>query len=150
MTDVGNSGQFRNNQNQQNQQGQQLSPKQSDGTLNLQAPVAKEQKEALPKVEPEKVVITEIKEPEPSKEVEGWMEKLEKGEEVQLPQPVTDDYGQILVQSAAPQKPKIILPLDSTELVSGLRKKVVNSIRWLAEWCLRVLKIWPERVEYKK
>lgn len=106
------------------------------------------QKEAAPLSEPEKVSYIEIKEPEPGKEVAGWMEKLEKGD-TQLSQPVTDDYGQILVQSAAPQQAKITLPLDDSQLKSGLGQTVVNSIRWLAEWCLRLLKMWPGRVEYR-
>jgi hypothetical protein len=111
-------------------------------------PAAKEQIEFLPAKEPQKAKIVEIKEPEPEKELEGWLEKLEKGENIQLSQPVTDDYGQILVQAAAPQKPKIILPLDEQGVSLGITKKISESIRWLAEWCLRLIKMWPGRVEY--
>ena len=85
--------------------------------------------------------IKEIKEPQPGKEVESWMEKLEKGEDINLPQPVTDDFGQTLVQPAVPQKPKIILPMTEEEINIGLTKKIVNSIRWMAEWCLRLFKM---------
>jgi hypothetical protein len=130
--------------------GNQGNPPTTDGTLNLQAPVVKEQKEAMPVPQSEKVPIVELKEPQPSKEVASWIEKLEKGEEVQLPQTVVDDWGQVLVQSAAPQQPKITLPLDDNQLISGLKQAITNSIRWLAEWCLRLLKMSPERVEYKK
>jgi len=83
----------------------------------------------------------EIKEPQPGQEVKGWLEKLEKGEAVNLPQPVVDDFGQVLVQSAAPQKPKIVLPLDDKSLVFGLTQNVFTSIRWLTQWCLRLIKM---------
>ncbi len=118
-----------------------------DGQATAQTAV-KEQKEILASSEFQKAKIVEIKEPEPDKELEGWMEKLEKGEDVQLEKPVVDDYGQILIQSSAPQKPKIILPLDDKEINWGITQKITESIRWLAEWCLRLIKMWPERVKY--
>jgi len=136
--------------NSQNNSSQFAPPSSPDGTLNLQAPAVKEQKETPARVGPEKVSLVEIKELEPVKELAGWMEKLEKGEDIQLPQPVTDDYGQILVQSAAPQKPKVTLPLDDNQLKFGLGQTMANSLRWLAEWCLRLLKMWPGRIEYKQ
>ena len=105
-----------------------------------QSPPGKEQAEA-PRPEPENVPIREIKEPQPDKEVENWMEKLEKGEDINLPQPVTDDFGQTLVQPAVTQKPKIVLPMTEEEINIGLTKKIVNSIRWMAEWCLRLFKM---------
>lgn len=113
---------------------------------------AKEQKEAGPlgRPEAEKVPITEVKEPEPSKEVEGWVEKIEKGEDVKLKKPIVDDYGQLLVKASAPQQPKIVLPLDEGEVEEAKKHKVVDSIRWLAEWCLRVIKLAHGRVFYRK
>ena len=105
-----------------------------------QSPPGKEQVEAPVRSEPENVPIREIKEPQPDKEVENWMEKLEKGEDINLPQPVTDDFGQTLVQPVVTQKPKIVLPMTEEEINIGLAKKIVNSIRWMAEWCLRIFK----------
>ena len=122
----------------------------SDGTLVMQSPPVKEQKEILAPLESGNAAVVEVIEPEPAKEVEGWIEKLEKAEDVKLPQPVKDDYGQILVDSAAPIKPKIVLPLDDKQITFGLAQKVAQSIRWLAQWCLRLIKMHPERVEYKK
>lgn len=124
---------------------------QNNGTLDVQITSSSHQKEVLPASEfGEKTVITEIKEPEPSKEMDTWLEKLEKGESVQLPQPITDDYGQILVSSAAPAAVQIVLPLTDNEIQQGIKEKVVNSFRWLAFWCLRLLKMAPERVKSKK
>ncbi len=132
-------------------QDQQPTPSgQSDGTLGLQVSSGGESKEALKRKPGEKVPVVEVREPEVAKEVEGWVEKLEKGEDTQLPKPVVDDYGQVLVQAAVTQKPKIVLPLDVNQVTSGLGQKVGNSIRWLAEWCVRLLKMWPGRVRYKK
>ena len=115
-----------------------------------QSPPGKEQAEAPARPEPEKVPIRVIKETQPSKEVENWMKKLEKGEDINLPQPVTDDFGQTLVQPAVTQKPNIILPMTEEEINIGVTKKIVNSIRWMAEWCLRLFKKDSQRVEYKK
>lgn len=63
------------------------------------------------------------------------------GASTQLTQPVTDDQtGQTLVSSADPQTPQIVLPLTDDQVEIGLKLKVVNSIRWLAVWCIRILK----------
>lgn len=114
--------------------------------IDPQTPTPKEQKEILTQIEQasglEKVPIVERK-AEVGPEVKDWMQKLEEGEEIQLPQPVTDDAGQPIVQSAAPQQPKIILPLDEEEFLAGLKKTVKDSVRWLAEWCQRLLKMFP-------
>jgi hypothetical protein len=109
----------------------------------------KEQRELGPAIEPEKMPLTEYQEPEPEPEVKDWMKKLEEGETIQLPQPVTDDFGQVLVQAAGQAKPKIVLPLDETGVTQGLHTKVIDSVRWLAEWCVRVMKLATGRVFYK-
>ena len=134
---------------------QPVSQPQTQPSPQVKQPVSgrpKEQKEARPVARPEaeKVPIAEVKEPEPSKEVEGWVEKIEKGEDVRLKKPIRDDYGQLLVKASAPQKPKIVLPLDEEEVKVGRSHPVVDSIRWLAEWCVRVVKLAHGRVFYKK
>ncbi len=124
----------------------------SDRTMKAKEPGAKEQKEILGKVfgEEEKAPIVEVgKTPEiKEKEVESWLERLEKGEEVTLPGPVTDDQGRALVEPAAPPKPEIVLPLTKMEVKSGLHHKVVDSIRWLAEWCRRIIKMTKGRLKF--
>jgi hypothetical protein len=32
----------------------------------------------------------------------------------------------------------------------GLKHKVVDSLRWLAEWCLRLIKMFGSKVAYKR
>jgi len=85
-------------------------------------------------------------------EVEGWLEKLEK-EDAQLQQPVTDDKtGQVVLDDLQKKKDKfkVILPLTKDEVEKGLHYKVVDSIRWLAEWCIRMIKIFGKKVVYRR
>ncbi len=85
-------------------------------------------------------------------EVEGWIEKLEK-EDAQLQQPVTDDKtGQVVLDDLQKEKDKfkVILPLTKDEVEKGLHYKVVDSIRWLAEWCIRMIKIFGKKVVYRR
>lgn len=84
-------------------------------------------------------------------EVEGWLEKLEK-EDAQLAQPVVDDTGQVILDDAQKKKKgfKVVLPLTKDEVDKGLHHKVIESIRWLAEWCIRMIKIFGSKVAYRK
>ena len=88
--------------------------------------------------------VTEMEEiptsPEVGKEVEGYVERIEK--EAELAKPVVDDYTQqVLVAPTAPQKPKVTLPLTDDQIQTGLHHKVYDAIRWLAEWCVRQIKV---------
>ena len=85
-----------------------------------------------------------------SKEVGEVVKEVKKEEEIKLPQPIKDEYGQILMKAASPSKPKIVLSLDDQEIKTGIKQKVSNSIRWLAVLCVRVIKMFPGRVVYKK
>ena len=83
-------------------------------------------------------------------EVEGWLEKLEK-EDSRLQQPVTDDKGKIILDDAAKQKKgfKVVLPLTKDEVDKGLHHKVIDSIRCVAEWCIRMIKMFGSKVSYR-
>ncbi len=84
--------------------------------------------------------VPENMEEEKLKEAEGYIEKVEK--EAELAAPVVDDYTkQVLVGAAAPQKPKVTLPLTDDQIKKGLHHKIWEGIRWLAEWCVRQLKV---------
>lgn len=131
-----------NSDNQNTLPSQNLTQDQPDPSLSYQQPAAKEQKEAfvIP-IEGSKEVITEYKEPEPAKEVAEWVEKVPEKEEIKLPEPIYDQSGQVILENVAPQKPQITLPLDDQGVKSGLKQKVQDSLRWLAEWCLRIIKM---------
>ncbi len=93
-------------------------------------------------------VIDAESEPKLDKEVQPLIQKLES--DISLTQPVTDDYGQPLVSPAAPQDLKIILPITQTAYDFGLKRKISESIRWLAEWCLRLTKIFGPRAIFRE
>ncbi len=101
------------------------------------------------KITQEGQVVTQP-EPElrPPKEVASWLERIERGDDVQLTKPVIDDQtGQVLVTAPSAQQPKIVLPLTKAKLIQGLKAKTTEAIRWLAEWCLRLIKMKPTQVK---
>ena len=85
-------------------------------------------------------------------EVESWLERLERGEDINLPQPVTDDQtGQVLVAPARQtQPPEMVLPVTEAVVKKGLHVKIWDSLRWLAEWSMRIFKMFPGRVVYQR
>lgn len=85
-------------------------------------------------------------------EVEGWLEKVEK-EDSQLQQPVMDDSSgasQPVLDNTQPTNFKVILPLSKEEVDKGLKHKVLDSVRWLAEWCMRMIKMFGNKVAYRR
>lgn len=98
--------------------------------------------------EGERYQVVEEKEKEIEKEVQPYIEKIEK--EIYLAKPVTDDYGQTLVTAPSAQPTQVILPISQSQLFYGLKQKVSESIRWLAEWCLRLIKIFGSRAVLRK
>lgn len=108
----------------------------------------KEQKEVSPRLFQEKhPVVERLATPEVPPEIE----KVESvaGAEMTLPQPVTDDTGAVIVDSPAPQQVQIDLPLADDEIIKGLQLKLTYSLRWLAEWCRRLLKVFGGNFIYK-
>lgn len=95
----------------------------------------------------ERVPIIEVgREPEVAPET--GIEKLEK-EQYVLPTPVLDDQtGEVLVSPPAPIAPEIILPITAAEYQMGLEAKIEDSLRWLAEWSKRLIKLLGEKVGF--
>lgn len=99
----------------------------------------------------EKVPVVEMRESEAvPEEVSSWMEKLEQGEDIQLPQPVTHD-DQVLVSNSGQDvnEDKIVLPMTQEEVQLGLHQKVYSGARWLAEWCIKLVKKFHGKVVYR-
>ena len=108
--------------------------------------------------------VPETVEEQALKEVEGYIEQVEKQAEASVsdvlqpsagatptPTPVYDDMGKIVVQAAdSSGKASIVLPLDEEEIKKGLHHKVVDGLRWLAEWCIYIIKKYPGRVFYSQ
>jgi hypothetical protein len=71
------------------------------------------------------------------------------GEEISLPQPITDDTGQVIVDTPTPQQVVVSLPLTEEEMSQALHLKIIYSLRWLAEWMRRLLKIVGGKFIYR-
>lgn len=114
-------------------------------------PAGKERVE-LKRGEQEKTPMTEYtRKVDLEPEVEGWLEKLEK-EDTRLVQPVLDDTGQVILEDSKEEKTKfkVVLPLTKDEVEKGLHHKVADSVRWLSEWCVRMIKMFAGKVAYRK
>ena len=86
--------------------------------------------------------------PKIEKDVQDYIEKVEK--EQFLSQPITDDYGQPIISPPASQDPKIVLPITQNQYLLGLQEKITESIRWLAVWCGRLVKIFGQKAVFRK
>lgn len=96
------------------------------------------------------------------REVEGYIERVERQSEsqgqdqptatVQVPQQPTiqqQDMGaQVTAQFAGDGKPNIVLPLNKSQIEEGLHHRIIDGIKWLAEWCVMMIKKYPGRVFY--
>lgn len=109
-------------------------------------------KELEPKTEAERLAAVEV---------EGYIEKVEKQAETK-PQPAStqlpattsaasladDAAKKVMAMAPKLQKQTIVLPLDEEEVKRGLHHKVIDAIRWLAEWSVYMIKKYPGRVFY--
>lgn len=95
--------------------------------------------------------ITEVPsapETEKHPELAGIVENVEK--KAELPASLVDDYtGEVLLKSANPQNVIVTLPLTEAQVTEGLQHKVSENIRWLAEWCVRQIKLLHGKVKYR-
>lgn len=94
------------------------------------------------------VEIPAVPEVEKKLEEEGYIEKVEK--EAELAKPVVDDYTQQVLMAPPRQKATPTLPLTEEEVKEGLHHHVWEAIRWLAEWCVRQIKLLHGMVRYKE
>jgi len=98
--------------------------------------------------EQDKYQVVQEGEPEIDKEKTPLIEKVE--QEIFLTKPVADDYGQPILTSQVAPAPTIVLPISKSSYLSGLKMKVVESLRWLAEWCGRIIKIFGARTKFRE
>lgn len=128
-----------------------------DGTsADAQAPAdrqgvpagAKEQEVVGQVGDSELVPIVELHEPrELPEEVAGWLERVERDD---IPEPATIVHeGKPIVSPVAPNQAQVTLPLTADDLKKGLHQKLIESFRWLAEWCWRLIKKYHGKVAYK-
>lgn len=95
----------------------------------------------------EMVPLVEVsKSAELAPEVESWIEKVEKAQDVQLTQPVLQDDAVVVAHpSAQVVSDQVILPLTMDQIENAQKRKVGESVRWLAEWCLRLTKVFGSK-----
>jgi len=98
--------------------------------------------------EKDKFPVVEIK-PTPDLTPETQHMEVVVGEEITLPQPVTDDTSQVVMDNVAPQQVVVKLPLTGQQMDQALHLKIIYSFRWLAEWVKRLLKIFGGKFIYK-
>ena len=82
------------------------------------------------------------------KEIKG-IEALKK-ENLVLEKSILDENGTPLLENSLEQKKIIIkLPLSESQINQAIHLKVIDSLRWLAEWAKRLLKITGGKFIYK-
>lgn len=93
-------------------------------------------------------VVEVSKGPEVSQEVKSYIEKVET--EAESSQPIVIGGNNVRIPPSQPKpRPSIILPLTPSQYAQGTKASVVDSIRWLAVWCLRLLKIYGPRATFR-
>ena len=105
---------------------------------------------ALAQEVPGAQVVDVEKSAEVPPEVESWMEKVEH-HEVRAPNQVVvaDQTAQMPTGDYAAQ-PVIVLPITQQAVQIGMKKSVQDSIRWLAEWCVKMMKKFHGLVVYRE
>jgi hypothetical protein len=66
--------------------------------------------------------------------------------------PIPAPVSQMGVQSTGSNipihaAPAVALPLNEEQIAAGLRLSVVNSLRWLSEWCVRRIKLMQMKIQ---
>jgi hypothetical protein len=80
------------------------------------------------------------------KEIESWLEKIEKDPTQQTV--VNDTNGQPLLQLPATD-PRIKLPTTRAKFADGFKKTVADAGRWLSVFIFRLIKIKAGKVKFE-
>ena len=111
-------------------------------------------KEVEPIARPESVPLVELREHhEVEPEVEGWIEHLEQDGEIKIPDAIKDENGDVVMANADDVQvieDKLVLPMTQSSVQQNSKGKISDSARWLAEWCLRLIKMLGGKVKYKE
>lgn len=83
-------------------------------------------------------------------EVESWMEKVDHREVVPPKEIVVADQTSMQPTGHYAAQPVIVLPTSQQTVKKGMTQGVTESIRWLAEWCFRVIKKFHGMVVYRE
>lgn len=95
-----------------------------------------------------------------AEQIDGYLERVEKQVEIdkdvanmvqqqpQMPPVIADEQGMVVAE-AVPENP-IDLPLTQAELEEDLHHPFADAARWLAEFCVMIIKKYPGRVFYRR
>ena len=82
------------------------------------------------------------------KEVESWMERVEKDQTIA--KIVNDDQtGQPIMIPSAPVDPRIELPVTRVTFAEGFGKAITDAGKWLSAFIFRVIKKNKGKVKFK-
>jgi hypothetical protein len=80
-------------------------------------------------------------------EVQEFMQRVE-SDKISLDQPIVM-HGTPIVQPPNWQDPnKVKLPTSKTTIITNVKGKATDSVTWLANWCLRIIKKFNGQVIY--
>lgn len=66
-----------------------------------------------------------------------------------LEEPIIGEDGAVILDNPTPQQVVVTLPLSDDQINQALHLRVLYSLRWLAEWAKRLLKITGGKFTYK-
>ncbi len=105
-------------------------------------------KERLSEYHGENISLVDVETPPKVESKSEHVEEVNKG--VSLSSPVLDDTGQVIMDDAVSKGKMVIsLPLTEEEMKRALHLRVIYSLRWLAEWTKRLLKMIGGRFDYR-
>lgn len=135
-------------QQDQNQQPNQTQAK-NDPDPNQTAFVSVDKEHPpIPVNQSESIPFTEVGvEQDLDPEVAEYMQRVEK-DKLELDQPIVV-HGQTVVEPPNWNgRPSVTLPVSRQTVLGGLQEKVEKSVRWLATWCVRMIRKFQGRVIY--
>ena len=95
----------------------------------------------------EKVPLVERKDLEIGPEVRDYIEE-EKKAELELSEKIVHEGKTLLASSEPEELPDLVLPMTEDAVKAGMGQKITSSAKWLAWWCVRIIKKFHGRVVY--
>jgi hypothetical protein len=128
----------------------QLNPVGATSSLKKEAPSSSvDTLGALAQEVPGAQSVEQERTPEISPELESWMESVDRREERPPEKVVVADQTASNPTGQYAAEPVIVLPLTQGKLQEGMKHTVQDSVKWLAVWCMRVIKKFHGAVVYR-
>lgn len=105
--------------------------------------------ENLAKEMPGAKSVEQERTPEISPEVESWLQSVENHKEKTPQNIVVADKTAENPTGVYAAEPVIVLPLTQTGVQQGMKHPIQDSVKWLAVWCIKVIKKFHGMVVYR-